>query len=125
MRSDATIDQHLESLENTWYGSDLRVSRARWNACCDTRPEHGLCDVAVDSARPQGHKAALISHAGVMLAYLFYMLGAAFGITALFLGVPFAGSHLGAGGAAYLLYLGLVRRERRWHSAILFSWPYR
>jgi len=73
----------------------------------------------------QGHKAALISHAGVMLAYLFYMLGAAFGITALFLGVPFAGSHLGAGGAAYLLYLGLVRRERRWHSAILFSWPYR
>ncbi|MFM0739241.1 LysE family translocator [Paraburkholderia xenovorans] len=53
----------------------------------------------------QGRRAGLISLAGVMLGYLFYMFGAAFGITALFLSVPFAGSLLGAGGAAYLFYL--------------------
>jgi threonine/homoserine/homoserine lactone efflux protein len=53
----------------------------------------------------QGRTAGLISLAGVMLGYLFYMFGAAFGITALFLSVPYAGSVLGAGGAAYLFYL--------------------
>ncbi|RQS03406.1 LysE family translocator [Burkholderia sp. Bp9002] len=53
----------------------------------------------------QGRSAGLISLAGVMLGYLFYMFGAAFGITALFLSVSYAGSVLGAGGAVYLFYL--------------------
>jgi threonine/homoserine/homoserine lactone efflux protein len=53
----------------------------------------------------QGRTAGLISLAGVMLGYLFYMFGAAFGITAVFLSVPYAGSVLGAMGAVYLFYL--------------------
>ncbi|CAB3741413.1 hypothetical protein LMG24238_06759 [Paraburkholderia sediminicola] len=53
----------------------------------------------------QGRTAGLISLAGVMLGYLFYMFGAAFGITAFFVSVPYAASVLGAGGAAYLFYL--------------------
>ncbi|RAS22388.1 LysE family translocator [Paraburkholderia bryophila] len=53
----------------------------------------------------QGRTAGLISLAGVMLGYLFYMFSAAFGITALFLSVPYAASVLGAAGAAYLFYL--------------------
>ncbi|MDE1006222.1 MAG: LysE family translocator [Paraburkholderia fungorum] len=53
----------------------------------------------------QGRTAGLISLAGIMLGYLFYMFGAAFGITALFLSVPYAASVLGAVGAAYLFYL--------------------
>ncbi|MBU7439645.1 LysE family translocator [Paraburkholderia fungorum] len=53
----------------------------------------------------QGRTAGLISLAGVMLGYLFYMFSAAFGITALFLSVPYAASVLGAVGAAYLFYL--------------------
>ncbi|MFP3180399.1 MAG: LysE family transporter, partial [Paraburkholderia sp.] len=52
----------------------------------------------------QGRTAGLISLAGVMFGYLVYMFGAAFGITALFMSVPYAGSVLGAGGAAYLFY---------------------
>ncbi|QOT81395.1 LysE family translocator [Cupriavidus basilensis] len=53
----------------------------------------------------QGRKAGLVSLAGVMLGYLFYMFGAAFGITAFFLSVPYASSILGTVGAAYLFYL--------------------
>ncbi|WP_322084495.1 LysE family translocator [Burkholderia sp. BCC1972] len=53
----------------------------------------------------QGRTAGLISLAGVMIGYLFYMFGAAFGITTLFMSVPYAGSALGAVGAVYLLYL--------------------
>lgn len=53
----------------------------------------------------QGRGAGLISLAGVMLGYLFYMFSAAFGITALVLKVPGASAILGAAGAAYLLYL--------------------
>ena len=53
----------------------------------------------------QGRTAGLISLAGVMVGYLFYMFGAAFGITTLFLSVPYAGTVLGVVGAAYLLYL--------------------
>lgn len=53
----------------------------------------------------QGRTAGMISLAGVMLGYLFYMFGAAFGITAFFLSVPYAGSALGAVGAVYLFYL--------------------
>ena len=53
----------------------------------------------------QGRAAGLISLAGVMVGYFFYMFGAAFGITALFLKVPYAGSALAGAGVAYLLYL--------------------
>lgn len=53
----------------------------------------------------QGRAAGLTALAGVMVGYLFYMLGAAFGITALLLEVPYAGSVLAVAGAAYLLYL--------------------
>ncbi|MDI7066406.1 LysE family transporter, partial [Klebsiella pneumoniae] len=53
----------------------------------------------------QGRTAGLISLAGVMLGYLFYMFSAAFGITALFLSVPYAASVLGAVGSAYMFYL--------------------
>ncbi|KUY87223.1 lysine transporter LysE [Burkholderia territorii] len=53
----------------------------------------------------QGRTAGLISLAGVMVGYLFYMFGAAFGITTLFMSVPYAGTALGVVGAAYLLYL--------------------
>lgn len=53
----------------------------------------------------QGRMAGMISLAGVMFGYLFYMFGATFGITAFFLGVPYAGSALGAVGALYLFYL--------------------
>ena len=50
-------------------------------------------------------RTALISLGGVMIGYLFYMFGAAFGITTLFMSVPYAGSGLAVVGAAYLLYL--------------------
>ncbi|KVV56904.1 lysine transporter LysE [Burkholderia cepacia] len=53
----------------------------------------------------QGRTAGLISLGGVMIGYLFYMFGAAFGITTLFMSVPYAGSGLAVVGAAYLLYL--------------------
>ncbi|RDV00036.1 LysE family translocator [Trinickia dinghuensis] len=53
----------------------------------------------------QGRGAGLVSLAGVMLGYLFYMFSAAFGITALVLKVPGASAILGAAGSAYLLYL--------------------
>ncbi|RQU35558.1 LysE family translocator [Burkholderia cenocepacia] len=53
----------------------------------------------------QGRAAGLISLAGVMIGYLFYMFATAFGITTLFMSVPYAGSVLGAVGATYLLYL--------------------
>ncbi|ONX37720.1 lysine transporter LysE, partial [Burkholderia cenocepacia] len=53
----------------------------------------------------QGRAAGLISLAGVMIGYLFYMFATAFGITMLFMSVPYAGSVLGAVGATYLLYL--------------------
>ncbi|MFJ2995416.1 LysE family translocator [Pandoraea sp. NPDC087047] len=53
----------------------------------------------------QGRMAGLTSLAGVMVGYLFYMFAAAFGITALFIKVPFAMHALSVAGAAYLLYL--------------------
>ncbi|WP_238216462.1 LysE family translocator [Caballeronia novacaledonica] len=53
----------------------------------------------------QGRAAGLISLAGVMLGYLFYMFSAAFGITALVLKVPGASAVLGASGSMYLVYL--------------------
>ncbi|MDO1528933.1 LysE family translocator [Fulvimonas sp. R45] len=53
----------------------------------------------------QGRAAGLLSLAGVGLAFLLYMLCAAFGITALLLTVPLAYDALRLAGAAYLLYL--------------------
>jgi threonine/homoserine/homoserine lactone efflux protein len=53
----------------------------------------------------QGVGAGLISLAGVALGFLFYMLCASLGITALLLAVPFAYEGLRFAGAAYLLYL--------------------
>jgi threonine/homoserine/homoserine lactone efflux protein len=53
----------------------------------------------------QGPKAGFISLGGVALGFLFYMLCAAFGITAFMMAVPFADDALRIGGALYLLYL--------------------
>jgi threonine/homoserine/homoserine lactone efflux protein len=53
----------------------------------------------------QGHTAGLISLGGVALGFLFYMLCAAFGITALLFAVPYAYDALRLAGAAYLLWL--------------------
>lgn len=53
----------------------------------------------------QGRSAGLISLAGVALAFLFYMLCTALGITALILAIPFAYDALRIAGALYLLYL--------------------
>jgi threonine/homoserine/homoserine lactone efflux protein len=53
----------------------------------------------------QGRGAGLISLAGVMIGYLFYMFSAAFGITALVLKVPGASALLGGAGAIYLAWL--------------------
>ena len=49
--------------------------------------------------------AGLISLGGVALGFVFYMLCAAFGITALLFAVPYAYDALRLAGAAYLLYL--------------------
>jgi threonine/homoserine/homoserine lactone efflux protein len=53
----------------------------------------------------QGRGAGLVSLGGVALGFVFYMLSAAFGITALALAIPYAYDGLRIGGAVYLLYL--------------------
>ncbi|MER8481425.1 LysE family translocator [Mesorhizobium sp. M1322] len=53
----------------------------------------------------QGPKAGLISLGGVALGFVFYVLSAAFGITALLLAVPYAYDALRFAGALYLLSL--------------------
>lgn len=53
----------------------------------------------------QGRTAGLISLGGVALGFVFYMLCAAFGITALVIAVPYAYDTLRISGALYLLYL--------------------
>ncbi len=53
----------------------------------------------------QGWVAGLISLGGVALGFVFYMLCAAFGITALVFAVPYAYDALRFAGAAYLLWL--------------------
>ena len=53
----------------------------------------------------QGRAAGLISLGGVALGFMFYMLCAAFGITALVMTVPLAYDALRIAGALYLLYL--------------------
>src|ERR1700730_9573263 len=54
----------------------------------------------------QGRGAGLISLGGVALGFVFYMLCAAFGITALLFAMPYAYDALRLGGALYLLWLG-------------------
>ncbi|MDI4238480.1 LysE family translocator [Bradyrhizobium sp. Arg237L] len=54
----------------------------------------------------QGRTAGLISLGGVALGFVFYMLCAAFGITALVLAVPYAYDAVRFAGALYLLWLG-------------------
>lgn len=53
----------------------------------------------------QGRVAGLISLGGVALGFVFYMVSAALGITALLLAVPYAYDALRLAGAAYLLWL--------------------
>ncbi|MFJ9989906.1 LysE family translocator [Pseudomonas putida] len=53
----------------------------------------------------QGRVAGLISLGGVAMGFVFYMLCAALGITALVMAVPYAYDALRIGGALYLLYL--------------------
>lgn len=53
----------------------------------------------------QGRMAGIISLLGVIMGFVFYMICAALGITALLLAVPFAYSLIQWAGAAYLLYL--------------------
>ncbi|MCD9007491.1 LysE family translocator [Luteimonas sp. XNQY3] len=53
----------------------------------------------------QGRVAGLISLGGVALGFVFYMICAAFGITALVLAVPYAYDAIRFAGALYLLWL--------------------
>lgn len=53
----------------------------------------------------QGRMAGMISLLGVACGFLFYMLSAALGITALLMAVPLAYDALRIGGALYLLWL--------------------
>jgi threonine/homoserine/homoserine lactone efflux protein len=53
----------------------------------------------------QGRAAGFISLFGVLAGFVFYMLCAAFGVTALIFAVPFAFGGIQIAGAAYLLYL--------------------
>src|SRR6201990_161939 len=63
----------------------------------------------------QGRGAGLISLGGVALVFVFYMLCAAFGITALLFAVPYAYDALRLSGALYLLWLASqgVEPQRR------------
>ncbi|MDT1130595.1 LysE family translocator, partial [Staphylococcus pseudintermedius] len=53
----------------------------------------------------QGRRAGLVSLAGVGVGVVFYLLAAAFGITALLFAVPYAYDALRIGGALYLLWM--------------------
>ena len=53
----------------------------------------------------QGAAAGIVSLGGVALGFVFYMLCAAFGITALLLAIPFAYDALRFAGAGYMLWL--------------------
>lgn len=53
----------------------------------------------------QGRVAGLISLGGVALGFVFYMMCAALGITAIVMAVPYAYEALRIGGALYLIYL--------------------
>ncbi len=64
----------------------------------------------------QGRLAGLISLGGVALGFVFYMLCAAFGITALLFAVPYAYDGLRLAGAAYLLLLAWQALKRNGRS---------
>jgi threonine/homoserine/homoserine lactone efflux protein len=64
----------------------------------------------------QGKTAGLISLGGVALGFVFYMLCAAFGITALVMAVPYAYNALRLGGAIYLFYLAWQAVKPNGHS---------
>ncbi|PSJ58489.1 LysE family translocator [Pseudaminobacter soli (ex Li et al. 2025)] len=64
----------------------------------------------------QGPVAGLISLGGVALGFVFYILFAAFGITALVLAVPYAYDALRFAGAMYLLYLAWQALKPGGHS---------
>ena len=53
----------------------------------------------------QGRTAGIVSLCGVALGFVFYMLCAAFGVTALLFAVPYAYDALRFAGAAYLLWM--------------------
>ena len=53
----------------------------------------------------QGPVAGLISLGGVALGFVFWILAAAFGITALLIAIPYAYDALRLAGAAYLAWL--------------------
>jgi threonine/homoserine/homoserine lactone efflux protein len=53
----------------------------------------------------QGRRAGMNSLGGVALGFVFYMICAAFGITALIMAIPYAYDVLRYAGAVYLLYL--------------------
>ena len=53
----------------------------------------------------QGKTAGFISLAGVGVGFIFYMLCASFGITALIVAVPYAYDTIRIAGAIYLLWL--------------------
>jgi threonine/homoserine/homoserine lactone efflux protein len=53
----------------------------------------------------QGRAAGLVSLGGVALGFVFYMLCAAFGVTALLFAIPYAYDALRFAGAAYLLWM--------------------
>src|ERR1700735_4870607 len=55
----------------------------------------------------QGSAAGMVSLGGVALGFVFYMLCAAFGITALLFAVPYAYDALRLGGAVDLLWVAL------------------
>src|SRR6476469_1413957 len=59
----------------------------------------------ISRAITQGPAAGIVSLGGVALGFVFYMLCAAFGITALLFAVPYAYDALRFAGAAYLLWL--------------------
>ncbi|MBK5647268.1 MAG: LysE family translocator, partial [Acinetobacter sp.] len=54
----------------------------------------------------QGKTAGMVSLGGTALGFVFYMLCAAFGITALLMTIPVAYDVLKIAGALYLTYLG-------------------
>src|SRR6201998_2346966 len=53
----------------------------------------------------QGPSAGIVSLGGVALGFVFYLVCAAFGITALLFAIPYAYDALRFAGAAYLLWL--------------------
>src|SRR5260370_37503951 len=66
----------------------------------------------------QGPAAGLVSLGGVALGFVFYMLCAAFGITALLFAVPYAYDALRLAGAGYLLWLAWQALEPNGRSPV-------